>query len=187
MAAQAPVCHMTEVEADVSSLFGVYLTAWDNVTKRTVANCWHNMWIFTPHGPHRKLLVEATDEAPSFCSDPDVEGVVEGLDKAIGVLAAIAPGRLMRAQEMLDNNSGEMEGTLPDKEVMEQVLRDQWAEEAEQNGEEAEEDFDEDEPEPIITATEIKGYLQCCEPVAGGGGMTVGVGSHHAGVRIESY
>lgn len=120
------------------------------------------MRILTPHGPDGKVLVEATDKTRGSCSDPDVEAAVEGLDKTIGALAkkAIAPARVMRAQEMLDNDNGETEGTLADEEIMEQVLRDQWAEEAEQKGEEAEEDSDDAEPEPIITATEAKGYLR---------------------------
>lgn len=136
--------------------------AWDNVTKRTVFNCWRNVRILTPRGPDGKVLAEATEEAEGSPSNPDVEAAVAELDEAIRALAkkAIAPARVMRAQEMLDNDDGETEGTLGDEEIMEQVLRDHRADEAEQNGEEVVEDSDDDEPEPVITANEAKGYLR---------------------------
>ncbi len=60
----------------------------------------------------------------------------------------------MSAQEMLGLDEGETEGTLGDEEIMEQVLKDRRAAEVEQEGGEPEEASDDDEPEPIITATE---------------------------------
>lgn len=116
------------------------------------------MSILSPRDANGVAMPEVEEVVNRDKEAPGVAAAVANLDKTIQALAekSIASSRVMSASEMLENNQEATEGTLEDKEIMEQVLADQKAEEEGP----ADEEEDEEELEPMISAAKGMRYLR---------------------------
>lgn len=125
--------------------------AWDNVTSRTVTNCW----------THVKLFEDGTEletqSIPEVAKDDGIQKATQGLQEAIKTLAtmAIAPNQVMRAEEMLDSPDETVtEELFSDVEIVEEIRAERAQESREATGEsDPESEVDEMDP-PVMSKQE---------------------------------
>ncbi|KAG8993163.1 hypothetical protein FRB90_000772, partial [Tulasnella sp. 427] len=102
--------------------------AWTCVTSTTIRNCWRHVKITSPCDSNGAVIPEPADATQREMqpNNPEVTRVVEELEKDIQTLAkrSIAAGRVMTAEELLEADNGDTEGTLEDEEIMAQALKD---------------------------------------------------------------